>query len=152
MEDNKTMPEELEANLVRNFDLSSFVKSKDKMIATNDNAYRGNFELSHERLLRNREYTTEEIERIITSGTLSEQQKLSRHYFYKDGYYKQIVIYYATLLRYMGLLIPNPSIGKNLSTSHIQKRYYRALDYVESMNLPITMANCAWRALSLIHI
>jgi hypothetical protein len=72
MEDNKTMPEELEANLVRNFDLSSFVKSKDKMIATNDNAYRGNFELSHERLLRNREYTTEEIERIITSGTLSE--------------------------------------------------------------------------------
>lgn len=147
MEDNKTMPDELEANLVRNFDLSSFVKSKDKMIATNDNAYRGNFELSHERLLRNREYSTEEIERIITSGTLSEQQKLSRHYFYKDGYYKQIVIYYATLLRYMGLLIPNPSIGKNLSTSHIQKRYYRALDYVESMNLPITMANCAWRAI-----
>jgi hypothetical protein len=147
MEDNNIMPNELEANLVRNFDLSSFVKSKDKMIATNDNAYRGRFEVSYDRLISSREYTMEEIERIIASGTLSEQQKLSRHYFYKDGYYKQIVIYYATLLRYMGLLIPNPSVGKNLSTSHIQKRYYRALDYVESMNLPITMTNCAWRAI-----
>jgi hypothetical protein len=72
MEDNKIMPEENAAELVRNFDLSSFVKSKDKMIATNDNAYRGNFELSHERLVRNREYSMEEIERIIASGTLSE--------------------------------------------------------------------------------
>ena len=147
MEDNKIVPEQIGTDLVRNFDLSSFAKSKDKMIATNDNAYRGRFERSYDRLSRGCEYTMEEIERIIASGTLSEQQKLSRHYFYKDGYYKQIVIYYATLLRYMGLLIPNPSVGKNLSTTHIQKRYYRALDYIESMNLPTTMANCTWRAI-----
>ena len=147
MEDNKIVPEQIGTDLVRNFDLSSFAKSKDKMIATNDNAYRGRFEVSYDRLNRSHEYTMEEIERIIASGTLSEQQKLSRHYFYKDGYYKQIVIYYATLLRYMGLLIPNPSVGKSLSTSHIQKRYYRALDYVESMNLPIVMTNCTWRAI-----
>lgn len=131
----------------RNFDLSSFVKNKDKMIATNDNAYRGRFDFLSSRVEKTRDYSTEEIDRIISAGTLSEQQKLSRNYFYKDGYYKQIIIYYATLLNYMGLLIPNPSIGKNLSTSHIQKRYYRTLDYVEAMHLPITLTNCAWRAL-----
>jgi hypothetical protein len=33
----------------------------------------------------------------------------------------------------MGLLIPNPSVGKKLSTPHIEKRYYSALEYVERM-------------------
>jgi hypothetical protein len=47
----------------------------------------------------------------------------------------------------MGLLIPNPSTGKNLSTSHIQKRYYNALDYVERMQLPVLLTNIAQRAL-----
>jgi hypothetical protein len=39
------------------------------------------------------------------------------------------------LLKYVGLLIPNPTAGKNLSTSHIQKRYFQAMDYVDKMNL-----------------
>jgi hypothetical protein len=117
----------------RNFDLASFSRAKDKMIATNEQAYRGLWDSARHRVSRVKDYTPEEIASIIESGSLSEQQKLSRNYFNKDGYYKQIIIYYATLLKYMGLLIPNPSNGKNLSTSHIQKRYYSALDYVERM-------------------
>ena len=151
MEDNvmstEPVAENTDRGVERNFSLSSFVKSKEKMIATNDNAYRGNFDISYSRYYeRVRDYTTEEIEKIISSGTLSEQQKLSRNYFYKDGYYKQIVIYYATLLTYSGLLIPNPSLGKKLSTPQNQKRYFRAQEYVENMKLPTTLANCAWRA------
>ena len=117
----------------RNFDLASFSRAKDKMIATNEQAYKGLWDSARSRVSRVKDYTPEEIASIIQSGSLSEQQKLSRNYFNKDGYYKQIIIYYATLLKYMGLLIPNPSNGKNLSTSHIQKRYYSALDYVERM-------------------
>jgi hypothetical protein len=117
----------------RNFDLASFTRAKDKMIATNEQAYKGHWDSTRQRVARIKNYTVEEITSIIESGSLSEQQKLSRNYFNKDGYYKQIIIYYATLLKYMGLLIPNPSTGKNLSTSHIQKRYYNALDYVERM-------------------
>jgi hypothetical protein len=51
-------------------------------------------------------------------------------------------------LKYAGLLIPNPSVGKNLSTSHIQKRYYSAMEYVENMHLPVFLTNCALRALT----
>lgn len=131
----------------RNFDLTSFAKAKDKMIATNEAAYKGNWDSIRTRVSRIKDYSPEEISAIIQSGSLSEQQKLSRNYFNKDGYYKQIIIYYATLLKYMGLLIPNPSYGKNLSTSHIQKRYYNALDYVEQMQLPILLTNIAQRAL-----
>ena len=129
------------------FTLDSFSKAQNKMIATNDRTY-GNARSSYWRLLEgHREYTEEEVHSIINSGSFLEQQKLSRNYFNKEAYYKQILVHYATLLTYAGLLIPNPSVGKNLSTSHIQKRYYSALDYVERMNLPVFLTNCALRAL-----
>ena len=144
MEDNKTVVED---NDNRNFDLTSFARAKEKMIATNENAYQGVWDVSRGRLNKLRDYTRDEVLSVIATGSLIEQQKLSRNYFNKDGYYKQIIIYYATLLKYMGLLIPNPSVGKNLSTSHIQKRYYNALDYVERMRLPVLLTNIAQRAL-----
>ena len=133
---------------VRNFDITSYARAQDRMIATNDNAYNvnvlGNY---HQRLNFKKEYTPEDIDSIIERGSLDAQQKLSRHYFYKDGYYKQIIIHYATLLKYVGLLIPNPTVGKKLSTSHINKRYYNALDFVENMSLPLFLTECAQRAL-----
>lgn len=133
---------------IRNFDLSSFKRASDTMIATNDNAYSGIRQTARERMWgRMHTYTPEEVADIIESGSLAEQQKLSRYYFHKDGYYKHIIIHYATLLKYMGLLIPNPSAGKNLSTSHISKRYYSAMDLVEAMHLPVWLTNCAQRAL-----
>ena len=144
MEDKQQV---VEHNDPRNFDLTSFARAKEKMIATNERAYQDHWNSLRGRPERIREYTPEEINSVITSGSLSDQQKLSRNYFNKDGYYKRIIIYYATLLKYMGLLIPNPSNGKNLSTSHIQKRYYNALDFVERMQLPVLCTNIAQRAL-----
>ena len=137
-----------EKTISHNFTLDSFSKAKDRMIATNDNAYsmnRSSYWSYRETL---RDYTSEDVHTIINSGSSSEQQKLSRSYFNKGGYYTQIVLHYATLLTYAGLLIPNPSAGKDLSTSHIQKRYYNAMDYVERMQLPTFLTNCAVRALT----
>ena len=132
-----------------NFTLDSFAKAKDSMIATNNNTYgvsgRSSY-WSHRETLR--DYTSDEVHEIINRGSSSEQQKLSRSYFHKGGYYTQIVLHYATLLTYAGLLIPNPSAGKDLSTSHIQKRYYNAMDYIERMQLPTFLTNCAVRALT----
>ena len=101
------------------FTLDSFAKAHEKMIATNTNTYgktRGSY---WNQRGYTRKYTDEEVARIIHSGSLAEQQKLSRNYFYTEGYYSQIILHYATLLTYAGLLIPNPSFGKDLSTSHI---------------------------------
>ena len=143
MEDNQVLNEAPS----RNFSLDSFSKASKKMVATNDNAYSSIYQDPLRSRCLKREYTEQEILSIIDSGSLSEQQKLSRYYFHKDGYYKQILIHYATLLMYSGLLIPNPAPGKNLSTSHIQKRYYNAMDFVENMQLPTVLSNCALRAL-----
>ena len=130
-----------------NFTLDSFAKAQERMIATNDNSYGNRSSYwSHRETLR--DYTSDEVHAIINSGSSSEQQTLSRSYFHKGGYYTQIVLHYATLLTYAGLLIPNPSAGKDLSTSHIQKRYYNAMDYIERMQLPTFLTNCAVRALT----
>ena len=132
-----------------NFTLDAFSKAKDRMIATNDKAYSSSpFSSYWSRKEHTRDYTIDDVQNIINSGSSSEQQKLSRSYFNKGGYYTQIVLHYATLLTYAGLLIPNPSSGKSLSTSHIQKRYYGAMDYIERMQLPTFFANCAVRALT----
>jgi len=102
---------------IKNFSLDTFKRASEAMIATNDNAYKGKYDRQVRTKLK--DYTKDEIEKIINSGVLSEQQKLSRNYFYKDGFYSQIILHYATLLKYTGILIPHPGFGKKLSTSHI---------------------------------
>lgn len=127
------------------FDLASFKKSLDEMVASNANDAR-NVSRYYERFIH-RTYTLEDVERIIQSGSLSEQQKLSRTFFYKDGFYKRILIYYATLLKFMGVLIPNPTFNKNLSDTYIQKRYNAALDFIENSSIQTLFTNCSLRVL-----
>ena len=131
---------------LHSFDLASFKKSQSAMIATSDTAY-GTSRYNLQRVSRVKDYSEEEVKRIIESGSLIEQQTLSRNYFNKDGYYRQLVLYYATLLKYTGLLIPNPTAGKNLSTSHIQKRYFQAMDYVDKMSLQTLFVDWARKVL-----
>ena len=50
-------------------------------------------------------------------------------------------------MTYSGLLIPNPSFGKQLSSPHISKRYYAALDYVDKINLAEMLTRMSIRAL-----
>lgn len=129
-----------EKNPVRNFDLTSFKRANEQMVKKNT----ATFDKSY---FRFREYTPKEISEIISSGSLVEQQKLSRNYFNKDGFYKRIILHYATLLKYVGVLIPNPSFGNSLSASHISKRYYNAIDFLDKISLPTFLSNCATRAL-----
>ena len=75
------------ANRIHNFTLDSFKKSQSAMIATSDNAYNNRFG-NAQWAGRVRDYTEDEVKKIIESGSLLEQQRLSRNYFNKDGYYK----------------------------------------------------------------
>ena len=144
--------QELEAtakdDLGENAPHTSFSKASKKMIATNDKAYNSIHSLVRNRLHREKDYDPEQIANIIASGDLTEQQDLSRSYFYRDGYYKQIICYYANLLTYASLLIPNPGHGKTLSTPHIEKRYYQAMDYVDRNAFGTLMQSWMLKALT----
>ena len=127
-----------------NEQLANFKKAIAAMIATNDGAY--NTRWNKQGATQYRNYTKEEIEKIIENGSISEKQSLSRNFFNTNGMYQRLIVHYATLLKYAGLLIPNPAPGKNLSQDNISKRYYSALDFVEKVNLPMFFSACAVKA------
>ena len=116
-------------------DLTSFTTAISKMIAKNESSYNLT-RYGRNRHERVKEYTLEEIKNIIDSGSVDAQIILSRNYFERGGFYWRLLMHYATLLKYTGLLIPNPSFGKNLSESYITKKYHSAIIYIDKANLP----------------
>lgn len=71
---------------LHNFDLASFKRAHGDMIATSDSSWTSRYGQYHRE--RVKDYTAEEVKHIIESGSLQEQQRLSRNYFAKDGFYK----------------------------------------------------------------
>ena len=93
-------------------------------------------------------YKPEEIEKIINSGSLEEQASLSYEFYLKDGLYKRIIWYYATLLTYSGLLIPVSLKGAKLSSQSTSKRYAAALNYLDKMNLKENLKRISQKVLT----
>lgn len=122
----------------RHLDLSVFSNSLQKMVAKNDQL----LDYWGRKTKKVKEYSPEEIERIINSGDLDSICSLSRNYFAKDGFYRRLLIYYATILMYYGILIPNSISGK-LSP----KKYRNALNYLDKMDLQNLLTDISLKVL-----
>lgn len=92
-------------------------------------------------------YTIENVEKILTSGSPEGKKKLSFSFFESDGFYKNLITYYATLLTYQGLIIPNPGPGKKLSEKSLKKQYLAAVNFVENFPFKIFFTNVAKKVL-----
>lgn len=126
----------------------NFEKASKDMIATSNNNGSGTLWDNHYRKLKLRkDYTPEEVERIIKHGSLLQQQYLSKSFFETDGFYKKLLIYYANLYLYNGILIPNPMPGTNLSQKAVQKRYWNACNFLDKVDLKSIFSNCALNVL-----
>lgn len=126
--------------------LANFTRVINDMVAKNESSYNLS-RWGRSRYERVKEYSLEEIENIIDSGSVEAQIALSRNYFTKGGFYQRLLLHYATLLKYTGLLIPNPSFGKNLSESYITKKYNAAINFVDNANLPKLFTHIATKVL-----
>ena len=127
-------------------DVTSFTKAITAMIAKNESSYNLT-RWGKNRYERVKEYTLEEIEEIINSGSVEAQIALSRNYFNKGGFYQRLLMHYATLLKYTGILIPNPSFGKSLSESYITKKYNNATSFLDNAKLPKLFTHIAIKVL-----
>lgn len=130
----------------RDFDLTSFTRAITDMVAKNESSYSSG-RYGYDRTERVKEYTLEEIEKIIDSGSVKAQIALSRNYFAKGGFYQRLLIHYATLLKYTTLLIPHPISGKSLSEQYISKKYYSATVFIDNAKLPKIFTHIALRVL-----
>lgn len=124
-----------------NFTLDSFKKAQENMVISNTNANGWNEDwYGRSRIERVRDYSKEEILRIVQSGDIEGQRRLSRNYFNKDGFYKRIILYYGTLLEQIGILIPHFSKSPSVTD---KKRYETALAFLEDSNLKSLLTNCS---------
>ena len=127
-------------------DVTLFTKAIQDMVAKNESSYNSG-RYGYDRTERVKEYTLEEIEKIIDSGSVRAQIALSRNYFAKGGFYQRLLLHYATLLKYAGILIPNPSFGKNLSEPYISKKYEKATEFLDNAKLPKLFTHISLRVL-----
>lgn len=126
-------------------DLSAFKKAEQILFPKNGSSYDGYSTGYRTGVVK--QYTLEEVEKIIESGSIDEQRVLSFYFFERDGLYKRILTHYATILAYQGLLIPNPISGMKLSETHIKKKYVAALDYLEKIKIPTLFTRISLKVL-----
>ena len=127
--------------------LTSFTNSYSQMVATSENSYNDGTFSSYRFRSYKKKYSLEEINQIIDSGSTHAKIELSRTYFAKGGFYQRILMHYATLLKYTGIVIPNPSFGKTLSEPYIEKKYFNAMNFIDNAQLPKLFTEMAKRAL-----
>lgn len=131
---------------LRKFDLTTFKKAQEEIIAKNEEAFLDQW-TSRANYLKAKRYTPQQIQDIIEGTDVRAKIQLSQSYFAKDSIYKKIILHYASLYKYVGILIPNPSFGKNLSNTSIKKRYNNALSFLEDTSLQNLCFNFALRIL-----
>ena len=106
------------------------------MIATSESAYQGDRASSFSKRIH-RDFSAEDIHRIVTSGSSIEQANLSEYFFATNGLYKRIIIHYATFLTYSWILVPYVlGYGKNkISDSKISRKYFDAADFCTTFQI-----------------
>ena len=124
-------------------DFSMF--SRQTLIASYPESWNDYYDPNHRK--RSKDYTLDEINRILNSGSIEDKRNLSRNYYEKDGFYTRLIMYYATVLSYYGILIPNPRYGISLTLPHMQKRYTQALEYVDKIQLQDLFRRFSFKAL-----
>lgn len=124
------------------------LQSDRQLIPNTPNGYSDGYYSGYRQYQRLKQYKREEIDTIINSGDINQQRKLSRNFFAKDGAYRGYILYYATLLKYSGILIPNPGIGQSLSNSACKKKYIQAMDFIDRIPIKVFCENCAQKALT----
>ena len=88
--------------------------------------------------VRNRDFTIEEIEEIICSGSLEEIRELSRYYYRTNSLYRMNIDVLASMPLYYTMVTPIFESGKG-SQTQITKAFYNACTFVEKLDLKNTL-------------
>ena len=96
---------------------------------------------------RLKKYSEKEVELILESGNVSQIRTLSQHFAETNGLYQQILLHYATLLKYSGILIPQQK-NKKKKVKKFEEGYNRGLHILASLHLASLMPEIAYKALT----
>lgn len=130
----------------KDYTLDTFKKSINGMIATSEHSYNGNYYFRKGIGFSN--YTKDEVLQVISEGSSEELKEVSLFYLYTSGFYRRFLIYYATLLKYVYLIIPHMLGDNKIEEDKNFKNYNKVLDFVHDLNLKILSKHIAIRILA----
>lgn len=130
-----------------NIDLSNFKKVTSNMISLNGDLLDGWKSKNTKEVVLYENYTSEEIKRIVKEGSTEERQLLSRVFFYKDGLYSRVLLHYATLLKYIGVLVPKVKYNGKIRSKTNKKKYFEASRFCDLSNFAKIFINCSLKVL-----
>lgn len=117
---------------------TEFAKKAEPYISTSEKTYSdrlGNLFGNRDTTDSIHVYTKEEAEEIILDGSPDDLQSLSRSFYYANGFYRRLLVYYATILYYTPLLIPHMNKNKSkITEKRNEQKYFEALEFISSLN------------------
>lgn len=114
--------------------VTEFKSAIKHMIATSKTAYEKTDK--KEPRQRQRTYSKDEINRIVSQGDAVERAELSEYFFMTNGLYKRIIIHYATFLTYSWILVPYLKNEKlKITDKKIANKYYSAADFCTNFQI-----------------
>lgn len=132
------------AEMLKKERIATFKKQMQEMVATSDSSY--NAITSTSRTQPVETYSKEQALKIIHSGDPDELRELSLSFFYTSGFYRRMIMYYATILMYSTLLIPKTKDNKKMNDTQ-EKSYNNALSLIENINPQISFVEFAVKVL-----
>lgn len=130
-----------------NWEISDFKKSINNMIATSNTSYDSDY--SYRRAKKVIQYTKEEAQEIIQGSDSNKLRNLSLTYFYSSGFYRRFILYYATLLKYIPVVIPHLyNTEKTIKDKKYSKKYYDGLEVLNNMDFEKMCQNFSVKVLS----
>lgn len=115
--------------------IDTFKKEIQSMIATTQAALVKNNNKEIVNRFR-REYSKEEIHRIVSGGTAVERAELSEYFFSVSGLYKRIILHYATFLTYSWVMVPHvKKMGDKMTDKKNKKTYFDAAEFCSSFGI-----------------
>lgn len=126
--------------------LDSFKNTLPNMIATSETSYQNDSSFSRSKSYI--PYTKEEALQIINSGDSDALRDLSLSFLYSSGFYRRIISYYATFLKYSTLIIPHLHNDKTIQDKKYSKKYYDSLNFYNSLNFENLCVDFAFKVFS----
>ena len=126
--------------------LNSFKKTLPNMIATSETSYQG--DSSFNRVSSYIPYTKEEALRIINSGDSDALRELSLSFLYSSGFYRRMISYYASFLKYSTIIIPHLHNEKTIKDKKYSKKYYDSLNFYNLLNFESLCTDFSFKVLS----
>lgn len=115
--------------------IDTFKKEIQSMIATTQAALVKSNNKEVENRFR-KDYSKEEIHRIVTNGTAIEKAELSEYFFSVSGVYKRIILHYATFLTYSWVMVPHiKKMGDKITEKKNKKVYFDAAEFCSSFDI-----------------